>query len=180
MAQIGGVSRYIALLAAWIATSGSLFFSEVLGWIPCSLCWYQRILMYPLSIIIAIGLLRRDARLHTYALPFSLLGAAVSTYHYLLQKTDWLPPPACAMGVPCSTDYINWLGFVTIPFLALTAFLIISLMLVTSLLTSASAEDQAVAAAASPGIGIGYDHVAVVAIIGTVVLGFIIAAQLLY
>lgn len=68
-------SRYIALLAAWVATCGSLFFSEVLGWLPCVLCWYQRILMYPLAIIIAIGLLRRDDRLHLYVLPFSLLGA---------------------------------------------------------------------------------------------------------
>jgi disulfide bond formation protein DsbB len=81
-------SLYIALLAAWIAMCGSLYFSEVRGYVPCVLCWYQRILMYPLTGIIAIGLLRRDGNLPYYVLPFSLLGLGVSTYHYLLEKTD--------------------------------------------------------------------------------------------
>src|SRR5262245_21617994 len=67
-------SRHIALLAAWIATCGSLFFSEVLGWRPCELCWYQRILMYPLAILLAIGIFRRDRGLHLYVLPFSIAG----------------------------------------------------------------------------------------------------------
>lgn len=58
--RLGLVSRHIALLAAWIATCGSLFFSEVLGWVPCVLCWYQRILMYPLALLLAIGIVRRD------------------------------------------------------------------------------------------------------------------------
>lgn len=176
-ARVSLFCRYIALTAAWVATSGSLFFSEVLGWIPCSLCWYQRILMYPLSVIIAIGLLRRDTRLYTYVLPLSLGGAGVSLYHYLLQKTDWLPPPACAMGIPCTTDYINWFGFVTIPFLALTAFLVISLMMVVSALLSSGDVEETESTA---GIArLGMDHVAVVAVIGTVVISFIAAARLI-
>lgn len=177
LASTSVFSRYIALLATWIATSGSLFFSEVLGWIPCSLCWYQRILMYPLSIIIAVGLLRRDTRLHTYVLPFSLGGASVSLYHYLLQKTNWLTPPACSIGVPCTVDYINWFGFITIPFLALTAFLIISLMMVVSLLTSGSPDDEVEPEQAPWFARLGYDQVAVVAIIGVVVAGFVALAS---
>jgi disulfide bond formation protein DsbB len=131
---IGAASRYIALLAAWLATCGSLFFSEVLGWLPCVLCWYQRILMYPLAILIAIGILRRDDRLHLYVLPLSLFGACVSLYHYLLIKTDWLPPPTCVAGIPCTVEYLNLFGFVNIPFLALTAFLIIAFMMIASTL----------------------------------------------
>lgn len=126
---LGTTARHIALLAAWIATCGSLFFSEVLGWRPCLLCWYQRILMYPLAVLLAIGILRRDRGLPTYVLPFSMTGIGVSLYHYLLIKTDWLPPPACAVDVPCTVDYIDWFGVVNIPFLALTAFLIITCMM---------------------------------------------------
>jgi disulfide bond formation protein DsbB len=126
---LGASSRHIALLAAWSATAGSLFFSEVLGWRPCVLCWYQRILMYPLALVLAIGIFRRDRGLHLYVLPFSIAGIGVSLYHYLLIKTDWLPPPACAVDVPCTVDYLNWFGFINIPFLALTAFVIISCML---------------------------------------------------
>ncbi len=128
---LGESSRHIALLAAWIATAGSLFFSEVLGWRPCVLCWYQRILMYPLALLLAIGILRRDRGLHLYILPFSIAGIGVSLYHYLLIKTNWFPPPACAVDVPCTVDYLNWFGFINIPFLALTAFLIITCMLLT-------------------------------------------------
>ena len=119
----------IALVAAWAATLGSLYLSEVLNFIPCSLCWYQRILMYPLSIILLVGLIRRDRGVFIYVLPFSILGIFVSTYHYLLQKTDIFTSSAvCDTGIPCTTTWINLFGFVTIPFMALTAFLIISVM----------------------------------------------------
>jgi disulfide bond formation protein DsbB len=128
-------SMYIALLAAWIAMCGSLYFSEVRGYVPCVLCWYQRILMYPLAGIIAVGLLRRDWNLPYYVLPFSLFGLGMSTYHYLLEKTDiFAGAAACRQGVSCTTQWINWFGFVTIPFLALTAFLIITLMAVIALI----------------------------------------------
>jgi len=128
-------SLYIALLAALIAMCGSLYFSEVRGYAPCVLCWYQRILMYPLSGVIAIGLLRRDANLPYYVLPFSIYGIGMSGYHYLLEKTDlFAGSAACAQGVSCTTQWINWFGFVTIPFLAFTAFLIITLMSVIALL----------------------------------------------
>ncbi len=119
---------FVALLAAWVAMLGSLYFSEVAGFVPCKLCWIQRILMYPLTAILLVAVLRRDDGVPAYVLPFSLIGIGVSTYHYLLQKTDIFPESTvCAGGVPCSIAYINWLGFITIPFLALTAFVIISI-----------------------------------------------------
>ncbi|MCS6841227.1 MAG: disulfide oxidoreductase [Roseiflexus sp.] len=134
--------RHLALLQATVATGGSLFMSEALGWIPCVLCWYQRILMYPLVFLILIGILRRDRGLHLYVLPLSLFGACVSLYHYLLIKTDWLPPPPCVDGIPCTVDYLNILGFINVPFMALTAFLIISfLMGATAVSTSARTDE---------------------------------------
>lgn len=133
---------YIALLAAWVAMMGSLYFSEVAGYIPCTLCWYQRILMYPLAGIIAIGLLRRDRGLPFYILPFSLLGIGFSTYHYLLQKTDIFGTTICKVGVPCTSMWINWLGFMTIPFLALIAFIIITLMALIALQGEAEEDNE--------------------------------------
>ena len=130
-------SLYIALLAAWIAMCGSLYFSEIKGYVPCTLCWYQRILMYPLTVVLAVGLLRRDWHLPYYVLPLSLLGLGTSTYHYLLEKTDiFAGSSACRQGVSCTTQWINWFGFVTIPFLALIAFLIISIMAIIAILNS--------------------------------------------
>jgi len=126
-------SLHIALLAAWIAMLGSLYFSEVAHYIPCTLCWYQRILMYPLTLVLAIGLLRRDENTPLLVLPFSVLGIGVSTYHVLLEKTDWFSGAAtCQVGVPCTVLWINWFGFITIPFLALIAFLIITVMAVVA------------------------------------------------
>ncbi|MBC8160710.1 MAG: disulfide bond formation protein B [Roseiflexaceae bacterium] len=164
---------YLALSAAWVATCGSLFMSEVLGWTPCLLCWYQRILMYPLSLIITIGLLRRDRALPVYVLPLSLFGAGIAIYHYLLQKTTWLPPPACSTTVPCTADYINLLGFITVPFLALTAFLVISLAMVAMLWSrgnTAQTSDDAPS--------VGYDTVAIIGIAGAIVVSFVVAARL--
>ncbi len=85
--------------------------------------------MYPLSLILLIGFIRQDKGIFAYVLPFSLIGITLSTYHYLLQKTDlFTSSTVCDTGIPCTTTWINWYGFITIPFLALTAFLIISIM----------------------------------------------------
>ena len=159
-------SLYIALITAWVAMCGSLYFSEVRGYVPCVLCWYQRILMYPLALVIAIGLLRRDWNLPYYVLPFSLIGLGVSTYHYLLEKTDlFAGSTACRQGVSCTTQWINWFGFVTIPFLALTAFLIISIMSVIALVNREPvAEDEEGDALRMPWLPVGALIVAVLAV----------------
>lgn len=120
---------YIALAVALTATLGSLYFSEVRHYLPCNLCWYQRILMYPLAAILAVGLLRQDINLPYYVLPLSLLGQGFSTYHYLLEKTNiFAAPLSCRSGISCLTPWINWMGFITIPFLAMIGFFIITVM----------------------------------------------------
>lgn len=122
----------IAWIISLVAVLGSLYFSEIAGFVPCQLCWYQRILLYPLAIIIGIGLYFDEDKLPWYVLPFSVTGVFVSTYHYLHQKTDLFSSVgACTQGVPCSGEYINWLGFITIPFLALTAFVSITVLMMS-------------------------------------------------
>lgn len=124
-------SLLLSWVAALIATLGSLYFSEVLHYIPCTLCWYQRIFMYPLAIILGIAVYRNDIGVHKYVLPLSVVGMLISGYHTLLQKIPYLQQfEMCTSGVPCARDYINWLGFITIPLLAFVAFTIITVSLV--------------------------------------------------
>lgn len=121
---------HLSWLIALVAMAGSLFFSEVMNFIPCELCWYQRILMYPLVVILGIAAVKKDYKQTLYVLPLSIWGAGISIYHYLMQKTDLFKSAAAACGiVPCDVDYIDWLGgVVTIPFLAGVAFILISLL----------------------------------------------------
>ncbi len=114
-----------------VATLGSLYFSEVRGYEPCTLCWYQRILMYPIVLISGIALFQKNARIAMTTAVFAAVGGSISLYHYGIQKLSFLSDsaPACG-GVSCTGQYINYLGFITIPFLALVAFLLI---LITSL-----------------------------------------------
>ena len=118
---------YITLAQAIIATLGSLYFSEVMNLPPCVLCWYQRIAMYPLVAILAIGIIRKNRDIALYVLPLSLVGLAISIYHNLLY---WKIIPEsiapCMAGVSCTTKFFEWFGFITIPFLALTAFVVIN------------------------------------------------------
>lgn len=134
-------SRYIAQLAATTATVGSLFMSEILGWPPCILCWYQRIMMYPLAFIIPIGLVRRDRKVHLYVLPLAVIGALTSLYHYGVTKR-LVPPPPCVSNIPCENGWINWLGFINVPFLALIAFIVIIFMMLISTSLSIEVEDE--------------------------------------
>lgn len=113
---------------ALIATLGSLYYSEVKGFEPCTLCWYQRILMYPIVLIGAVALIEKNAKIAWTTALFSLIGGAISLYHYSIQKLSFLQESAPACGaVPCTGQYVNYFGFITIPFMALTAFLLIFL-----------------------------------------------------
>ncbi|MBJ7985446.1 disulfide oxidoreductase [Bacillus cereus] len=121
---------YLAWIVSMIATLGSLFFSEILGFIPCELCWYQRIMMYPLCIILGIATFYNEKNIKKYVLPISIIGGSISLYHYAIQKIPGVSEiNPCVQGVPCNVDYINWLGFITIPFLALIAFCFITLFM---------------------------------------------------
>jgi disulfide bond formation protein DsbB len=120
---------HLSWLVALVATLGSLFFSEVLDYLPCKLCWYQRILMYPLVLILGIAAVRKDYKMTIYVLPMALWGACISTYHILMQETSWFKEAATSCGpVPCDRDYIHWLGFITIPMLAAAAFVVIAFL----------------------------------------------------
>lgn len=119
---------FISWGVALIATLGSLYFSQIMRFEPCALCWFQRIFMYPLIIMLAIATVKHDLRISVYIWPTTLVGFGISVYHYLLQH-NWIgeAPMMCGQ-VPCTTIYINWLGFITIPFLAGTAFLMITII----------------------------------------------------
>lgn len=108
---------------------GSLFYSEVLHYTPCEICWFQRVLMYPLVIIYGVSLLKRDLQIALPGLILSGIGFLTSTYHYLLQKLPTLQTVggSCDL-VPCDFQYVNYFGFITIPFLAGIAFLIIFIL----------------------------------------------------
>ncbi|KAA0547387.1 disulfide bond formation protein B [Bacillus sp. BGMRC 2118] len=120
---------FMAWAVSVIATFGSLYFSEILKFIPCELCWYQRIFMYPLVVIMGMAVVRKEYHLSKYVLPLSIIGGCISLYHYLIQKVSFLGENSISCGqVPCTGEYINWLGFITIPFLALTAFTVITVL----------------------------------------------------
>lgn len=122
-------AAHFAWVIAVVATLTSLFYSEVVGYIPCLLCWYQRIAMYPLVIVLAVGILTKDKKLPAYALPFSIIGAGIAFIHILVERgiisEASLP---CRVGVSCSTKYVNYLGFITIPLMSFVAFVVITLL----------------------------------------------------
>ena len=114
-------------IVSLLATLGSLYFSEIRMYEPCEMCWYQRILMYPIVILSFIGIIKDDSHVRLYVRVMS--GIGMSTYHYALQKIPALGESAnSCMGVSCTVQYINWAGFITIPLLALTAFIIIFIL----------------------------------------------------
>ena len=118
---------YLAWFQALVATAGSLFFSEAMGWTPCVLCWYQRALMYPLVAVLGVGILLKDKRISLYALPLSILGFVIAAYHNLLYYG--VIQEVCKEGVSCTTRFFAWFGFITIPLLSLTAFAVITTLM---------------------------------------------------
>jgi disulfide bond formation protein DsbB len=119
---------YIAWAQALVATLGSLYFSEVKHFAPCVLCWYQRIFIYPLVFIIAVGIVKKDKNLPYYVLPLTITGWFISLFHNLLYY-GVIPENAapCLAGVSCTTKFFAWFGFITIPLLSLLAFSLINI-----------------------------------------------------
>lgn len=114
-------------IVALVGTLGSLYFSEVMGLIPCELCWYQRILMYPLVVILAVATVEHYIGVWKMGLPLSILGTLVATQHTLLQA-GIIPESADTCGIGCSG--VDWqLSILTIPRLSLLAFLLITAVL---------------------------------------------------
>jgi disulfide bond formation protein DsbB len=119
-----GYELWLAFLVTSIATGGSLFFSEIAHFVPCELCWFQRICMYPLSITTLLAALANDRRAARYLLVLPLVGAGVSVYHLLVENGVVEQAQTCLFSAPggCATKWINEFGYVTIPTLALTGF----------------------------------------------------------
>ena len=115
-----------AWLVAVVGTLASLFFGEVMKLPPCTLCWYQRICLFPLSAILTVGILLRDARVASYAWPLVLIGWSIAVYHNGVYW-GWIPESLspCAEGASCRAVHIEWLGFITIPLLSFGAFSLI-------------------------------------------------------
>ena len=109
---------------AAVATAGSLYFSESAGYVPCRLCWFQRIAMYPIAVIALVALLRRDRAARWYIVPLAVIGVAISTYHVLIEW-GWLnDSEACALfGPSCADVWFEAFGFVTLALMALAGFL---------------------------------------------------------
>jgi disulfide bond formation protein DsbB len=123
-----GYELWGAFVVAAIATGGSLFYSEIAGFIPCEFCWFQRMMMYPLSILTLLIAARGDNRAARYLLPLPIVGAGTSIYHMLLEHHVIKEPGACTLtGGGCTANWIalHSFGYLTIPTLALTAFLLL-------------------------------------------------------
>jgi len=129
---------FMAWLVATISTLGSLFFSEIMELTPCVLCWYQRIFIFPLAVILLVGLFPFDKKVVRYALPLAIIGLLFTLYHCLL-FFGFIPESLqpCSQGVSCADDSMVLFGFLPIPLLSLASFLIIiTLLLLTQMRTN--------------------------------------------
>jgi disulfide bond formation protein DsbB len=123
---------WFAFAVAAVCTAGSLYFSEVANFPPCRLCWYQRICMYPLVPLLGIAALRRDAGIRIYGATLAAIGAVISTYHILVERFPSLESDVCDPTNPCSLIWVERLGYLTIPTMALSGFaLVLTLLSIT-------------------------------------------------
>lgn len=121
------VARPLATAVAAVATGGSLLLSEVAGYVPCTLCWYQRIAMYPLVIILGVATWHRDRHVWRTALPLTTLGAIISLWHIVIERRPALGG-VCDPAAPCAVRWVEEFGFLTLPTMALIAFVTIGLL----------------------------------------------------
>jgi len=131
IAAIGDLALWGGFVVASVTTAGSLYFSEVANYLPCELCWYQRICMYPLSLVLLIAALGRDRRIWRYVVGPAGVGAIIATYHTQLQAYPD-QKTFCSAFNPCTTRYVWEFGFVSLPFMALAAFCFILVMVLVA------------------------------------------------
>lgn len=129
-AWLGRAALPAAAAVAVAATGASLWLSEVANFIPCEYCWYQRITMYPLAVILVIAVVLRDSSIWRYGLPLALIGLLTSARHYWLQENP--ESSSCVVGVPCSVRYVEEFGVVSIPWMAGVCFLLIGILLLVA------------------------------------------------
>lgn len=136
---IGDLALPFAFAVALVCMGGSLYLSEIANYPPCLMCWYQRIAMYPMVLLMGIAALRKDSGIKWYSVPLGLIGVSISIYHYLI---EWFPDSvahACTEDVPCSTVWFRKFGFLSIPAMAGIGFLLIVTL---SLLSTARRGDD--------------------------------------
>lgn len=136
--EIGRVAIWLAWIVAAVTMAGSLYYSKVKGYMPCELCWYQRICLFPMAVILLIAAIRRDAKIRIYVVPVLAISAVISIYHSWIQ---WFPRKTsfCTADAPCSLTYdVNRIGFVVLPFMALSA----AVFIITLLLSAQSSSDD--------------------------------------
>ena len=133
--DLGRVGLAIAFLVSTTSMLGSLYFSEIANYEPCRLCWYQRIFMYPISIVLLVALIRRRRDVVPYVLTLALLGSVISVYHYLVEWYPTLESNVCSLDVPCTTVWFREFGFVSLPQMALTGFVTVFTVLVAPQIT---------------------------------------------
>ena len=119
----------LAFVVATVATLGSLYFSEVAHFIPCKLCWYQRGFMYPLVAVLAIAAWRGWSKAWRLVVPWCLAGATISVWHMLIERYPTLETSACDPDNPCSLIWFERFGYITIPTMALSGFLLIATLM---------------------------------------------------
>jgi len=137
---------YFIFLQPLVSMLGSLYFSTYgdpvknllahnifpvdSGLLPCELCWFARILMYPMTVISLVGMLKEDRRFTDYIMPLSIIGIGLEIFHYGLQKFNFANPFNCTLSNPCNALQVQYFGFITIPFLALIGFSVITFLCV--------------------------------------------------
>jgi disulfide bond formation protein DsbB len=133
-AAVGPQAILLAWIVAAVTTLGSLYYSEHAGFVPCELCWYQRIVMYPLVIVLGIAWLRRDVKVWMTALVFVVIGAPLSLYHWLVERVPaFAESSSCSITVPCTAPWFEKLGFVTLAWMAMSSFLPIGVLMVCAI-----------------------------------------------
>jgi disulfide bond formation protein DsbB len=115
-------SLWLAWLIAAVAMAGSLYFSENANFPPCKLCWFQRIAMYPLALILLIAAVRRDHGIRIYAVPLAVIGGLISSYHYLIEWHPSFSKGSCDLTAPCTVPWFRQFGFMSLAFMALCGF----------------------------------------------------------
>lgn len=127
--QIQADALRIAALVGVVAMAGSLYFSEVKNFAPCNLCWYQRIAMYSIAIMLPVAAWKRDFSIALYVKILAVIGAIISIYHIQLERFPDQESATCSISVPCTTIWFQEFGYITIPVMALTAFIAIITLL---------------------------------------------------
>ncbi len=140
-----GYELTFGAIAAGTATFGSLYLSEIENLIPCTDCWYQRIAMYPIFVILAIAAVRKDTSVRLYSSVLAVIGSVIAIYHYLIQWFPELEGTSCTTAIPCTFAWFRVFGFISIPYMALSAFTLVLVMMAALKSNTADHEADAIA-----------------------------------